>query len=150
MSDDREKDRGPDRTGQDRTAPIAGGAISQTPGTTPIRDPRVGPGQPWGMEPGLDTEFPVVPDDEVRYIEQWRVYFRTDQTTYNAWVHGAHPEEPDWARMTRAQYLAALPFPGPRTFDEVADKAPQTDKKPAETVYPRHFPWATSGSGGGD
>lgn len=134
----------------DRTAPIAGGSTSHPPGATPAAAgkagtavaPRLGPMQKWGNEPGLDTAWPVVPDDDVRYIVQWHDYFRTDQTTYNAWVHAAHPEEPDWARMTKVQYLAALPFPGPRTFDEVADKAPDTEKKPAETVYPKHYPWA--------
>lgn len=111
-----------------------------TPATGTAIEPRLAPGQQWGIEYGPEAEWPPVPDTQVRYIIQWKDYFRTDQTTYNAWVHTAHPMEPDWARMTKAAYLAALPWPGPRTFDEVADKAPTTDNTPAVTVNPRHWP----------
>jgi hypothetical protein len=102
----------------------------------------MGPYQRWGNEPGLADAWPVVPDTQIRYTVQWKDYFNTDQTSYNIWVHTAQPLEPDWVRMTKTAYLAALPFPGPRTFNQVADIAPQTAGRPAETVFPRRPPWA--------
>lgn len=110
-------------------------AAFRVPAVTSATGPgaRLGPAANWLNEVGLDA-ISHIPDTEVRYEVQWHDALLTDQTTYNIGVQTQ--DEPDWKKMTKAAYLAKYPFPGPRSFNEVAALAPQTAGKAAETVWP--------------